>query len=523
MKRIARDWKNWIYHNRFCPGIFLVLLLLLAPSLVHAQLSTLKLDSVSVNENNHVVIGWTLQTGITDGFIEIHRQLDGGTFAPITQLPLTQTQYIDQGVNAQNKSYAYFVVARHTDTGSTIAISDEVHHTIFLANVQYDVCGRIMVPAWQNYHITTSGQNPQPLPVPFDSTKVWVSLNGNEFEERITLPFGQEQMLLNFQQEGRYCIKLRSFHSETQISTTSNRYCLDVAFAPVPEGLKFTSLSVDARSEGAEVTLEAANNADDITAVLLRYDPKEDDFVLVDTLSFAGNSVEYYHENPMVNQRSEKYKIHVLDSCLSHAYTLGPVSTLFAEANVVDDLVYEIRWNPYDGWPMGAFRHIIRRSVGNGEWEDIAFTDGNTTSYLDDMTTQGEETSLQSIRYHVMSEEYLADNEFPQEEASVISNTVTLKRSMEVFIPNAFNPESAIAENRIFKPVFVNFIPAEYSLSIFNRWGERFFTSGDPYQGWDGSHGTTRAASGVYSWVVKYTDSEGQSHEKAGTVLLIRN
>ena len=43
----------------------------------------------------------------------------------------------------------------------------------------------------------------------------------------------------------------------------------------------------------------------------------------------------------------------------------------------------------------------------------------------------------------------------------------------------------------------------KYDLTIFNRWGNKIFTSTDPELGWDGKHDSKNANSDVYVYILK--------------------
>lgn len=95
-------------------------------------------------------------------------------------------------------------------------------------------------------------------------------------------------------------------------------------------------------------------------------------------------------------------------------------------------------------------------------------------------------------------------------------------KQIELFIPNAFMPESHLELNRVFKPIFQN-IPSVYSLTVFNRWGSRIFISEDPEIGWDGTAEGGNAPQGGYVYKLIYKDplsEEDKTH--TGVVMLIR-
>ncbi len=73
------------------------------------------------------------------------------------------------------------------------------------------------------------------------------------------------------------------------------------------------------------------------------------------------------------------------------------------------------------------------------------------------------------------------------------------------YIPNAFTPDGD-EFNQTFQPVFTEgFDPFDYTLLIFNRWGEVVFESHDVTIGWDGTYpNSTGLNAGVYTWKVEF-------------------
>lgn len=92
-----------------------------------------------------------------------------------------------------------------------------------------------------------------------------------------------------------------------------------------------------------------------------------------------------------------------------------------------------------------------------------------------------------------------------------------------VFTPNAFRPNSDIAENRVFMPVGTGADLTRFSLQIYDRWGQQVFETKTPEFPWDGTtKNGTPAPMGNYVWISNYFDIQGFEHNQGGQVLLIR-
>ncbi len=69
-------------------------------------------------------------------------------------------------------------------------------------------------------------------------------------------------------------------------------------------------------------------------------------------------------------------------------------------------------------------------------------------------------------------------------------------------VPNSFTPNGD-EHNNVFRPVFGSeFSPEEYSLLIYNRWGETVFHTQDVLNGWDGTYDGKIAEQGTYIWTM---------------------
>lgn len=73
-----------------------------------------------------------------------------------------------------------------------------------------------------------------------------------------------------------------------------------------------------------------------------------------------------------------------------------------------------------------------------------------------------------------------------------------------IYVPNTFTPDYN-GVNEVFKPEMEGFDPYEYTLYIFNRWGDLIFESHNMEIGWDGSFKGQAYDSqdGVYTWKIE--------------------
>ena len=102
---------------------------------------------------------------------------------------------------------------------------------------------------------------------------------------------------------------------------------------------------------------------------------------------------------------------------------------------------------------------------------------------------------------------------------------IECKEAPIIFIPNSFTPDED-QYNQIFTPVISPSIdPYNYTLWIYNRWGQIIFESHQPDYGWDGSYGTggVKAQEGTYVWKIMYKMPDTDERKTlSGHVNLIR-
>lgn len=99
-------------------------------------------------------------------------------------------------------------------------------------------------------------------------------------------------------------------------------------------------------------------------------------------------------------------------------------------------------------------------------------------------------------------------------------NEVTLfDEPVDIFVPNAFTPNEDNV-NELFLPLGIGI--TNYTLEIFDRWGEKIYsgTSSDP--GWDGSFKGKQSPAGVYVYVLNVDFRNFDRKQLKGHVTLVR-
>jgi gliding motility-associated-like protein len=105
------------------------------------------------------------------------------------------------------------------------------------------------------------------------------------------------------------------------------------------------------------------------------------------------------------------------------------------------------------------------------------------------------------------------------------TTTVTVSRCPQLlyYVPNSFTPDGN-QYNQTWRPVFTSgFDPAEFHLTVFNRWGNTVWESYSAMASWDGTYNNTACQDGVYTYKIWFGDKETDAkYTVTGHITLIR-
>jgi gliding motility-associated-like protein len=103
-----------------------------------------------------------------------------------------------------------------------------------------------------------------------------------------------------------------------------------------------------------------------------------------------------------------------------------------------------------------------------------------------------------------------------------IMKKVHVYEELTVHVPNSFTPNGD-GLNDIFIPVMLEYIEEGYLFEIFDRWGEKIFSTDQTSIGWDGKiKGKIITSTSTYTYRIVVRDFTGQDHEYIGHVTLVR-
>lgn len=103
--------------------------------------------------------------------------------------------------------------------------------------------------------------------------------------------------------------------------------------------------------------------------------------------------------------------------------------------------------------------------------------------------------------------------------SDTIVKAINIEPNFNVYVPNVFTPNGD-GNNDTFKPVISGV--KMYELLIFDRWGNRLFSTSDQNASWDGTYAGQNCKDDVYVWKIKVSSFSGEMKEMNGHLTVYR-
>ncbi len=228
-----------------------------------------------------------------------------------------------------------------------------------------------------------------------------------------------------------------------------------------------------------------------------------------DTIISGGQQI-LMDSNVDVSNYSYQYQVRVMDSCNDIGDYSNAGKTMLLNVGLNEYLHPHLHWSPYKEWKNGVSHYRIQ-IFKNGEFQTIAKTENGEDTFFTDKVTNL--NSLQEYRYRVQA--------VKNSDATVLStsNEDFTTGDSRIFVPNAFSPNND-DHNDTFKPVAIYM--DDYTMKVYNRWGERIFKTQSVKNGWDGKVKGKKASGGIYIYKINAAGLDGEPHQITGDVTLIR-
>lgn len=200
---------------------------------------------------------------------------------------------------------------------------------------------------------------------------------------------------------------------------------------------------------------------------------------------------------------------------------IDDVDSIVAHFIPIDSFDIEFRVTPIDMGQIDIDTNFIN---------DDFTTTSVTKKYMTGVTVDLTETPISNFLFDHWSSNFhvLAPSTTSSNVSFVASgdDTITAHYAAEVFpppnfagLPDAFSPNGDGNNDVLY--VYGNQI-VTLSLGVYNRWGERVFSSSSKSDGWNGFYNGKKANSGIYMYKLEAKFVDGESVKKSGDITLVR-
>lgn len=305
-----------------------------------------------------------------------------------------------------------------------------------------------------------------------------------------------------------YCYYVVAVNTCELPGANSITLCSDDSKNKFPNYIEYVTVT---GKESVDLRIETFNNSSMCTFYIYR---KENDpaaaFMHYQTVN--GLTDHTWTDNDVNTlQKSYCYYLTNENACHNMSPESNEACTILLTGHAVP-FVNTIHWTEYVNWRGGVFDYeIYRKKVSSVSFDKLTNVEYVVFDWVDDVLDNNDGR----YTYLVRGLEGPGGNN-----AESKSNELVLDQPPLVFAPNAFTPNDDNAnESWGISTVFIR----DFTLRIFNRYGEVVYFSTDKNDSWDGTFRGKVAPQGVYVYDLRYNSyvSEKESR-KSGTITLLR-
>ncbi len=473
------------------------------------------MDTLSVDNSNHPMMNWGASNSPDVAGYIIYQNVGGVWITVDTVFGIGNTNYTNLAGNAGVDSLIFRVAA--FDSCGNIGLAGNNLQTMYLTSVA-DICNHSATLSWSAYPLIGNGLAGCNI---FQAT----ASAAGPYTYIGTVPPGVQTFIATgLSTSTTYYFKVDAFDFSGQNRAASNRrtfYCA----APIPPNF----LYVVTTSVGASNRVDVSTFVDTAASVLgykiMRATVNSPNgYTQVGFMGPVTYPLFMYSDYTAdADNNSYFYKVINVDSCGFDGMesNIGRSIKLTATGN--SDFTNTLTWNKYETWDGAVISYKIYRGLDG--LIDIANPIMVIPSpFLTDEFTYVDTSVWRTLKgdgnFYYMIEAVEGAGAIFNFGATSRSNIAIAKQEPEMFIPNCFTPEAGV--NVIFVPVTTWADYANYSMEIFNRFGENLFSTKKIGDGWDGQVRGKNCETGVYVYLVKYRTAKGEDIQRKGIVTLLR-
>jgi gliding motility-associated-like protein len=470
--------------------------------------SVITLDSISVNSNGQVVLGWQPSSSLDVSKYVIYSSSGGFIVGLDTINGYNNTTYTYTNSLASSTSEGYCVAA--IDSCGNPGLTSFTHNSIFLDAPQYDLCSRTSTLSWNNYLITFGIGVVKST---YSNFEIYCSINGGTFSS-IGTTSNTTFSHSGLRPGDTYCYLVRVRNPNLSISSSSNRQCFVASGLPGPSYAYINSVSVNTGTKHVEITY-TIDNTNPYKGCNIYKSKDGSNFSKLAFVPFSTTTPQLFTDTDVeTTEKNYYYKIQASDDCYNPGVESDTSKTILLKVTNQKETIFEntLTWNNYSYWSGGVQSYNIYRAV-NGLFDPnpIANVPLSVNVYVDNVEDYTSDKGLFS--YYVEAVE--GPGNIYGFQAFAKSNTADAYVEGNVFIPNAFAPNGL---NNIWLPITQFVEKTDYKVKVFNRWGAKVFETENDKEGWNGAG----AIDNVYVYLIEYKNSRGEYIQLKGHLTIVR-
>lgn len=471
------------------------------------------LASVSI-VNGNPVVSWDPSPSPEVIGYQVYKETPygSGNFFPYpnSNSIVTGTSYVD--ATATSLLARYSIIAVSPCNKSLLGIGEALDgttgpHTSMIVSGDVDTCNQKIALSWNKYENWKDG---------VQLYEIRLNRNGIGFTAIDTVANSvTNYTYTNAQDNDVLVFQIRAIEQNKLNYAQSNNLTFNVVVNRPMDYLYITNLSVTLDNE-IEISWEWDTDVDFSSGEMFNgTDTNNMNSRL--TLPVIGSSVNGFKDNnvePYLN--SYYYNIQTIDAC-DQVVSSGFSQTIFLEVEALDEFKNKISWTG-NNLKYGTVQEYWVYKIINGGPQRIAIVPNTENSYIDelDITNENEAENCYFVIANIALDFPNGLKRFAQSQ----SNQGCAVQSSNIHIPNAVSPSGS---NKHFRPVIVfSRNIHNYSMTIYDRYGQLLFETDDQFKAWDGSKDGQPLKMGVYVYVIRFQAPNLEWIERKGTVMLVR-
>lgn len=465
------------------------------------------ISSASVDENGHVLLQWTPSPSPEAYAYVISKNTSSGT--AILDTVVNGNTYLDITAKANEQVETYYVTT--IDRCGNSSLIPPPHSTMMLRETSGSACDRTVKLDWDLYKNWTN---------PIEKHEILVSENGGVPKKIAEAPGNATSYTIqNVGANTEYCFSVRAIESKTGNAAASNQSCVKLDVVPGITQLVATNATV---TPDYKVSIDWRWNTDaQLKKVVIQRSSDGNNFSDINTQMPPAtplqekNTFKDTGANP--DQGTFFYRIKTVDNC-DATITSNSISTIFLQSEAQGTAGNNVlKWSAYANENATNVIYEVYRLETSGAPILLGTVGNPNREWTDQLDLQNPNQAGACYFVIARAQVNLPDGTFESIES--ISNTACSSQSAKIYIPNAFAPNGT---NRDFRPYLQFGEPSDYTLSIFDRWGGLLFQTKSLNEGWDGSSNGKDLPTGVYTYLMRLVQANGEIIQRAGTVTLLR-